>query len=359
MDKHQIKELLRKYENGTCSELEKAQLETWYLRQPIPDKLDLSASELDTELSKIWDSLEQEYQASHKEIRWKKLVIAASILFIFSVGFYYYIGDNIKKTSVKREETIAADIEPGENKAIYTDSLGKQQVLQDEVFVASTSLTNENSPCSDAGYNTIATPRGGQYEVVLADGTHVWLNAASSLKYSNAFNDVERTVELTGEAYFEVKHMPDKPFKVISQNQTVKVLGTHFNINSYKKEPDIKTTLLEGSVDVSNDRGKLILLKQGEQSVNTANMISKRKVSVEEVLAWKSGFFHFENASLETVLNQLSLWYDVEVDIKKIPRRKFNGILPRHVKLSQIFMMMEKTSGLKFKVEERRILMDN
>src|SRR5690606_36506270 len=125
-----------------------------------------------------------------------------------------------------------------------------------------------------------------------------------------------------------------------------------------EKEPDVKTTLLEGAVEVSNDRGELILLKPGEQSVNTADMISKRKVSVDEVLAWKNGFFHFENASLEAVLNQLSLWYDVEVDIKKIPHRRFNGILPRHVKLSQIFIAIEKTSGLKFKVEERRILMD-
>lgn len=358
MDKHQIKELLRKYENGTCSELEKAQLETWYLQQPIPDKLNLTTSELDAELNKVWDSLEKEHKAGHRGIQRRKLAIAASILFIFGMGFYYAIDNNIKKRSINEAaERIVVEVDPGKNKAIYIDPAGKRQILQGEIFVAL--VANENFSSSNTGYNTIATPRGGQYEVVLADGTHVWLNAASSLKYPNTFNDVDRTVELTGEAYFEVKHMPGKPFMVISQNQTIKVLGTHFNVNSYEEEPDIKTTLLEGAVEVSNDRGESILLRPGEQSVNAADMISKRKVSVDDVLAWKSGFFHFENASLETVLNQLSRWYDVEVDIKEIPRKKFNGILPKHVKLSQIFTMMEKTSGLKFKVEERRILMEN
>lgn len=358
MDKHQIKDLLHKYENGTCTELEKAQLETWYLQQEIPPKLDLTESELNTELRKIWDGLAEEYNGNSKGFLWKKLAVAAAVLFVLSFGFYYIINRHKTHTSAKDEAWVATNvIKPGGNKAVYIDPTGKRQELNDELFVAP--LPNKELSSAEVGYNTIETPKGGQYEVVLADGTHVWLNTASSLTYPNSFNGKERVVELTGEAYFEVKHMVGKPFKVISRNQTIHVLGTHFNVNTYDDEPAIQTTLLEGSVEVSISGRHRMLLEPGEQSLNSQNGISKRKIDVEEVVAWKTGVFHFENTPLEVVFRQLSRWYNVEVDIKEIPHKRFNGILPRGIELSQILTMIEKTSGLKFKVEERRISMLN
>jgi len=252
MDKHQIKELLYKYGKGTCTELEKAQLETWYLQQEIPQKLDLTESELDTELKKIWNSLEKEYVIDHKGFSWKRLTVAASIFCILGAGLYHYIGNskNEDTTVAERVQISAKDIKPGENKAIYIDPTGKQQELKDEVFVVS--KRNENLPVSGRGYNTVITPKGGQYQIVLEDGTHVWLNAASSLKYPDTFNEKERVVELSGEAYFEVAHMDAKPFKVVSHDQVIRVLGTHFNVNAYYDEPNIKTTLLQGSVEIND-----------------------------------------------------------------------------------------------------------
>lgn len=358
MDRHQIKDLLHKYENGTCTELEKAQLETWYLQQEIPHKLDLTESELNAELRKIWAGLAEEYNGNHKGGLWKKLAIAAAVLFVLSFGFYYMINYHKADTSAKDEAWVAANVvKPGGDKAVYIDPTGKQQELNDELFVAP--LPNEDLSSAEVGYNTIETPKGGQYQVVLADGTHVWLNAASSLTYPNSFNGKERVVELTGEAYFEVKHMAGKPFRVISRNQVIHVLGTHFNVNTYDDEPAIQTTLLEGSVEVSISGKHRMLLKPGEQSLNAQDGISKRKIDVEKVVAWKMGIFHFENTPLETVFRQLSRWYNVEVDIKEIPHKRFNGILPRDIELPQILTMMEKTSGLKFKVEEGRISMLN
>ena len=358
MDKHQIKELLYKYEKGTCTELEKAQLETWYLQQEIPQKLDLTESELDTELKKIWNSLEKEYVIEHRGFSWKRLAVAASILFVLGIGLYHYIGNNREDTSAAEKAQIAAnDIKPGENKAIYIDPTGKQQELKEEVFIVP--KRNEDLPSSGRAYNTIITPKGGQYQVVLEDGTHVWLNAASSLKYPDTFNEKERVVELTGEAYFEVAHMAAKPFKVVSKDQLVEVLGTHFNVNTYLDEPDVKTTLLEGSVKVSplsgNHKSGLIL-KPGEQAVNTTNRIVKSQADTEEAIAWKNGFFQFEDASLETVMRQIARWYDLEVEYNgKISKRVFNGKVYRNMSLSKVLSVLS-FSKINYKVEGKKLI---
>jgi ferric-dicitrate binding protein FerR (iron transport regulator) len=193
--------------------------------------------------------------------------------------------------------------------------------------------------------------------LVLPDGTKVWLNAASSLKYPAAFAGNERRVELNGEAYFEVSKDPSKPFFVKTASQTVAVLGTHFNINSYTDESATKTTLLEGSVKVTGNNGQSVKIKPGEQAINYANAISiKENVDTDEAIAWKNGKFMFKNTDLQTIMRQLSRWYDVDVEYQgKIEQKHYMGRISRNVPVSQIFEIL-KTSGLNFTINGRKII---
>lgn len=206
-----------------------------------------------------------------------------------------------------------------------------------------------------------------------SDGTEVWLNASSSLKFPVSFDKDERLVELKGEAYFEVAYKVKAergkqkgervPFVVRSGGQIVEVLGTHFNISAYNDEASIKTTLLEGKVRVTAGSKQSPkdskLLKPGQQSElsSVQREIIVNEVDTEEAIAWKNGMFQFSDSDLRSIMNELERWYDIEVDTKGMPEKRFNGIIPRNVKLSQVLDMMEKTSGLKFKIEGRRVSM--
>jgi transmembrane sensor len=181
-----------------------------------------------------------------------------------------------------------------------------------QFVVTDTKTTNDKE---GDGFNTFTTPRGGEYHVVLPDGSMVWLNAASSIKFPTKFAATERRIELTGEAYFEVAKDKRKPFRVKFNNQEVEVLGTHFDIMAYADEPETKTTLLEGSVKISRDNIKQILVP-GQQAVSNAATkgFIVQQANVQEVMAWKNGFFMFKNVSIANVMRQASRWYDVDVD---------------------------------------------
>ena len=185
-------------------------------------------------------------------------------------------------------------------------------------------------------YNTLTTPRGGQYHLTLSDGTSVWLNAASSIKYPIAFTGNERRVEITGEVYFEVEHNAAKPFRVICNGQTVEDLGTHFNINAYNDENAVKTTLLEGSVNVSA-AGKNKMLKPGEQAQLQHGNIRIADVDVNKVAAWKNGLFQFNDDNIRDIMRQLGRWYDVDIKYEgNLPDWEFSGAIPRNANLSQV-----------------------
>jgi len=206
-------------------------------------------------------------------------------------------------------------------------------------------------------YNTITTPRGGQYQLVLADGTKVWLNAASSLKFPTAFAGDERRVELTGEGYFEVLHNDKKPFLVDTRNGIIQVLGTHFNINAYDNEMTVNTTLLEGSIKVFNESA-FVILKPGQQSViNKRGEIRINKgIDVDEVVAWKNGKFQFGEAmSIEMIMRQLARWYDIEVEYKTKETGHIGGSISRNVNVSKVLEMMEMTGAAKFQVNGRNV----
>jgi ferric-dicitrate binding protein FerR (iron transport regulator) len=201
----------------------------------------------------------------------------------------------------------------------------------------------------------MSTPKGRQYSLLLGDGSKVWLNAASSIKFPTAFTGSTRVVEITGEAYFEVAHDAAKPFIVSVNDMQVEVLGTHFNINSYSDEPEIKTTLLEGKVRVTRG-GSIGILKPGQQaSVNSANELKIEDADVDAVMAWKTGVFDFRSLELPEIMRQIARWYDLDVKYEGEPgHEKFSGIVSRKSNVSQVLKIME-SAGVKFRINNKEI----
>lgn len=287
---------------------------------------------------------------------------AAAIIIILGTSLFIWLprksslpaGPSITHAPVKN------DVAPGKEGAILTLEDGRKVVLDDlgNGVVATQNgtkvLLNDGQLVYNTGdaaskeivYNTIATPRGRQFQLVLPDQTKVWLNAASSLRYPIAFTGKERKVEITGEAYFEVTKNAQMPFHVKINDETeVEVLGTHFNINSYSNEANVNTTLLEGSVKISH-KGEKAVIKPGQQaqvSMQSQNKIRVLSdVNVEKVMAWKNGVFDFQDATLEEVMHQLERWYDIEVKYEKgIPKLEFVGKMGRDLNLSSVLRGLE------------------
>ncbi|RZL44345.1 MAG: FecR family protein, partial [Pedobacter sp.] len=208
-------------------------------------------------------------------------------------------------------------------------------------------------------FNTIETPKGGQYQINLPDGSLVWLNAASKLTFPTRFIGSERKVNLSGEGYFEITKNKKMPFKVVTALQEVEVLGTHFNINSYTDEANTKTTLVEGSVKVKllNEQQSSVL-KPGEQAVNTSNKLKIDEVDVEAVIAWKNGYFRFDDEELESIMHKVERWYNVDVvyNNEKMKSEKLGGITTRFSEVGDLLKMLELTGKVKFKIERQKIL---
>ncbi|MGY0036944.1 FecR family protein [Pedobacter sp. NJ-S-72] len=206
------------------------------------------------------------------------------------------------------------------------------------------------------------TPKGGQYQLVLPDGTKVWLNAASSLRYPVAFQGNERKVELTGEAYFEVAKDKTRPFEVYSNNQVVQVLGTHFNINAYSNEPFVSTTLLEGSVKVTNSlTNAQKIIRPGQQSLISKDGqagIEVKNMDLDEAVAWKNGYFMFNEEELESILKKVSRWYNVDVQYEQeeLKHQLFSGTLSKYSNVSQVLKKLEMLQSIHFKIEGRKII---
>ncbi|UOE51831.1 FecR domain-containing protein [Mucilaginibacter sp. SMC90] len=310
----------------------------------------------------------------HNNLPWKKLGVAASLLFL--VGFGAYIYSNQKKQVVTKKSIAKAqfknDVLPGGNRAVLTLANGKTITLdsarngllaqQGTTRVNKTrngQLVYETSTDADAQasvINTISTPRGGQYQLVLSDGSKVCLNSASSLSFPTKFTGKTREVTITGEAYFEVAKNPKMPFRVKSDNTTVEVLGTHFNIMAYNDEAEMKTTLLEGSVKITNGTASGTL-KPGQQALlsKAGRLKVLSNVDVDDEIAWKDGIFQFRDAGIEAIMRQAARWYDVDVAYEgKIPKREFTGRISRNVKASELMSMLGY-AGVKFKIEDKRI----
>ena len=386
-------------------------------------------------MDQVWDKMDnlEEYSKSDADLFYQKLIsdqrfsevktyklwpriaAAAAILLVVGLGvfFYtsYYAPRHLEGSAATRD-LLANDIKPGGNKAYLVLSNGKRVSLTDaangelakeagveitktadgQVVYKSASDISGRHPEFSSGsrtsysnaLNTIETPRGGQYQIRLPDGSKVWLNAASKLIYPVSFNGRgQRVVELSGEAYFEIFKNKLQPFVVKSKNQEVTVLGTHFNINSYTDEGSVKTTLLEGSVKVStlqplalsgrtdqrelnetknNKNSELYahraerVLKPGEQATLLNNNIQVAQVDTELALAWKNNKFIFEQDNIQYIMRMIERWYDVDIIYTgPPPSGKFGGSMSKYENIEEVLKPLQSTGKVKFKIEGRKI----
>lgn len=317
----------------------------------------------------------------------RAFAIAAAVFILISSGIWWFSTpvslpeQKIAVVTKVAPHVKAADAVPGGNKAMLTLADGTQITLDDmsngkiasqsgisitkaadgQLIYTSSGSNHEERHLAESQINTISTPKGGQYQINLPDGSKVWLNAASTLKFPAIFSGNERKVELNGEAYFEIRPLTNKegrqPFKVITReggkNQEVEVLGTHFNINAYGNEKFMKTTLLEGSVKVTNlNISDSDILRPGQQAILKGSQMKIASVDLDEVMAWKHGNFRFNNLRLVDIMKQLERWYDVEVDYAHLPETRYQGFISKNVTLSQVLDMLELTGSLKFRITE-------
>lgn len=294
-------------------------------------------------------------------------IAAAALLFICLSAGLLFFNNYTPKPQTQRDNLVQNNIAPGSNKATLTLEDGRKIILTDAINGRLANQAGVNiSKTADGqlvykisdqenkklSYNSIETPRGGQYQVNLPDGTRIWMNSASVLKFPTSFAaQASRRVELSGEAYFEVAHDPKHPFRVKTAHQEVEVLGTHFNINSYTDEASTRTTLLQGRVKVNST-----LLKPGQESVLTPNSILVKPADIETTMAWKNGYFLFKNEDLPGIMRKISRWYDVEIVYpESLADKHFEGSISRFKNVAEVLRKFELTGNIHFKIEGRRI----
>lgn len=306
-------------------------------------------------------------------IKWSP---AAAALVLVALGaFFFKAGHKEKAKKLYTFNTKKSVITPGSNKAMLTLANGKKIILneavpgtiikqgniivkkqKDGLLQYSVSETG-NDKHQSIEYNTLSTPKGGQYQIILPDSTKVWLNSSSSLKFPTAFVGAQRIVELTGEGYFEVTKNKHMPFKVRFNKEEVEVLGTHFNIMAYNDEEESRTTLFEGSVKFTKaDRNIILVPGQQAVSANNGNAFNIQHADFEKVLAWKNGFFSFRNANIHQIMRQIARWYDVDVIYQgNLEDKMYGGRISKSKNITEILDNLELTGTIHFNVEGRRV----
>jgi transmembrane sensor len=308
-----------------------------------------------------------------RRISFTRIAAAAAVLLMLGIGGYFLLVPSAdKQVTVKRYKN---DVLPGGNKAMLTLSDGSTISLEDaqqgslaqqggsQVIKSADgelAYNKTGQQGEEIQYNTLTTPLGGQYRITLPDGTSVWLNAGSSLRYPVAFSGKDRKVELKGEGYFDVAKNAAMPFFVkLANGVEVRVLGTQFNVNAYSDEKNIATTLVEGAVLIKNNEIANIL-QPGQQSLagqydNSLKLL--KNADIAAVTAWKEGVFKFNDADIETVMKQLSRWYDIEIVYEgNTVKEYFNGTIPRNVPVSKVLELLELTGLVHFKIEGKRVI---
>lgn len=303
---------------------------------------------------------------------WKYAAAASVIGLIFAISNFFI------KTSADNKDSYAAVKKNNEKQSlggslnqttltladgskVLLDDVGDGELTQQgdtKIIKLKSGLIYNNGKNSGVvpGINLLTTPKGIQYQLVLEDGTKVWLNASSSLKFPTAFTGNQRVVELMGEAYFEVAKNPGMPFKVKAKNSEIQVLGTHFNINSYDDENAINTTLLEGSVKITHS-GKEKILRPGQQAQSKSNgeLSVKSDVSINEIIAWKNGVFQFKNSPISAILREVERWYDVDFVNQAPANMRFTGVIKRNVSLEEFLKFLEVTQTIRFQRDGKKI----
>lgn len=399
-----VRLLFEKYLRKECSAEEFEEMMTWLvamdegeknkLSEPLKDLWDKAmADKLPSTAEQVdWDRVFNKVLTAGEQtpaipidikqpadIGWKRIAVAVAIVGIIISAGFLLLNRKTPREMVKQEKQIRLlpeEIHSKGNQAILTLSNGSVIILDstkngiitnqgnvkiiklDSGQLAYSPLSSNGGASSEISYNTISTPRAAQYEVVLSDGSKVWLNAASSLRYPTSFSGQDRKVELTGEGYFEVAKNKDKPFHVRVGAVEVEVLGTHFNIMAYDDEAAIQTTLLEGSVKVSYNK-QSDLLKPGRQaSVDRAdNKLTTGDANVQQAVAWKNGYFYFDRSDVKTIMRQVSRWYDLDIVYESsVPDMKFSGKIERSLPLSGISHLLE-SGQIHFRIEGKNLIM--
>ena len=374
MTKEEYSILYEKYVSGKCTSEEQKVLEACQNTFEFDDQ-DWNPTQMG-DREAIKQSIYNELSASissharNRTIRFRNWSAAAAItLILFSAGLYLNSHKENQVVINSKPLRFKNDILPGNNKAILTLDDGFQINLDDVkngILVRENNINiekvlagqleysayNSNQAVTQVKYNTLTTPMGGQYQLILPDGSKVWLNAGSSLHFPTAFAGKERRVELKGEAYFEVAKNRAMPFKVFANGMEVKVLGTHFNVMAYDDEKSVNTTLLEGSVQVLKGSGR-VYLEPGEEAVlnKTSGNMNVSTADIEQAVAWKNGYFIFSDENIESIMRKVSRWYNVDVTFKgSMNNKDFVGIISRSKNVSELLQMLELTGAVHFSI---------
>lgn len=379
-----IRDILAKYEAGTITEEELRLIDNWYAPfEANPDLIDsLSAEERTFRKKQLQEKILGQLTADKSTLAitpkkrffltpGKRLLQAAASLILICAVSFYLINNQYKKPPT----TVGAHnntINPATDRAVLTRSNGEEILLDEskngELFTEGNVHINKLKPGNlvyttdnkvDKVYsNTLSTPRGGRYQLTLADGTRVWLNAQSSITYPSAFHGHSREVKISGEVYFEVAHNSTMPFRVRSENQTIEVLGTHFNVNTYHTGSGAKTTLLTGSIALTN-RHHHVVLKPGEQGIVAGPSLSVKKVDPAEVIAWKEGYFDFTDNDILTVIEELGRWYNVDIDYAGVPTKEtFTGRIPRSWPFEKVLNLLKTFKSIQVEMQGRRLIVE-
>jgi len=389
MNFSRLEYLLNQYALNQCSKKELLELMSLIGRYESTEDLELS-------LRSIWNGLNdqdefppidqekiyakimasQDSPILKKNWLWRPLAAAVIAVVLLGITFYSFNGSQFLNRLITLAKPEKYHITPGTNKATLRLANGSIINLNNSTEPSLINYGNIQIKKNSNGqiiyqviadstdtklastYNVFTTPKGGQYEIILADGSKVFLNANSSLTFPTTFSATQRYVVLKGEAYFEIAKNKKKPFKVSANGTEIKVLGTHFNVMAYEDEPVLKTTLFEGSVQV-NTRTTTKVIKPGQQAVTYKNQstIDINESKSDEDLAWKNGYFLFQDEGIESVMRKIARWYDVEVIYKKsIPGGEFGGKISRYKNILDVLKPLELTGSVHFKLEGRRII---
>ncbi|MDN5283981.1 MAG: FecR protein [Mucilaginibacter sp.] len=380
MTREQAQDLLNKNKLGQCTAEEQVLLDRWYLREAAKQEAPDGPEDVLEEERLIWNRILQKIPEDNNIRYFKKWhsIAAAVILICLSTGTYFLFKKPATCNLTAKNQLLKNDIAPGCNKAVLTLANGTQVMLDDVkngnisqnanikvnktgsgvlVYHFNKNISGKNI-AGPSEINTITTPRGGQYQIELEDGTKVWLNAASSIKFPQVFTDKNRQVELSGEAYFEVAKNKTKPFIVKANGTQIQVFGTHFNVNAYTDNSSIATTLLEGSVSMTY-AGTKVMLKPGQQGVTsiTGLPIKTDFVDTEEVMAWKNGLFIFHDQSIANIMKQVSRWYDVDIEYQDGTQNKeFGGTISKYKNITELLNNLQLTQTIHYKLEGRRVI---
>ena len=373
--------LVASFIKGTLTPVERRELDEWILQS---DKNELLFDELTSEENiqktmQWYDSLDEEKvgqrlkkripfrDPTRKLISFPLAMVAASITLLVGIAIFILWQKNSNPGKVVQPVAISGEILPASGKAELTLADGRKIILDntapktlaDGSIKIDSGLVAYNTAASEpSNENLLTVPRGGQFTAILSDGTKVWLNAESSLRYTTSFTGSERRVVLTGEAYFEVTKNKEKPFIVQSSGSEIKVLGTKFNVNSYGDDNVFTTTLLEGSVQITG-RGRSATLKPGQQARLTENKMDVVTVDLGEAVAWKDGIFVFRNAPVHSIVSQLARWYDLDVEFQSPVEKHLNATIKKDVPLSKVLHYLEETGEVHFKTEGRKLVVMN